>query len=222
MLKRRGTISRSGLARAAHLGFSRKKKRQCRFCAFSLFLLLFFFFFSSSSSLHPLFYSFNFFLLFFFFRTSSRKEKFQKKNRKTPEKRNFRRNLALFFFLFHVLSLLSLPFSSLFLCGEFFPLPRIASRTTVFSAACFLCFVLLFGDLYVFLLCVCAVKESQVLSCLALFVVWCGLLVNDCHCAYQKKRSFLFFFSCLCLFLCSHSCLVMVVVMVGDLTRPLF
>ena len=189
----------------------------------SLFLFLFF-----SSSLHPLvffiqlsssFFSFSFFELLL-------EKKNPKKNRKTSEKRNFRRNLALF--LYSTFSLLSLPSSSLFCAVSFLPRPRIASRTTYLSAAFY--FIVCFLEALCVSYCVSAVKESAglVWFCSLLCSLCGGLVVNDCHHTYQKKRSlflilmprFILSLSCLC----SQSSLVMVVVvMVGaDQTRPLF
>ena len=222
-MKRRGTPSPLGLARAAPLGFSRKKKGSAAFTLFSLFLFLFF-----SSSLHPLvffiqlsssFFSFSFFELLLEKKNPKkkpenlRKKKFQKKSRP--------------FSLFHVLSLISPIFLS-FLCGEFSPSSshRVSHHL---SFCCFLFYCLLSGGFVCFLLCVCCegiCRFGLVLFVALLFV--CGLVVNDCHHTYQKKRSlflilmprFILSLSCLC----SQSSLVMVVVvMVGaDQTRPLF
>ena len=172
MLKRRGTPSPLGLARAAPLGFSRKKKGSAAFTLFSLFLFLFF-----SSSLHPLvffiqlsssFFSFSFFELLL-------EKKNPKKNRKTSEKRNFRRNLALF--LYSTFSYLSPIFLS-FLCGEFFPF--FASRLPPpFFLLLFILLSAFWGLLCIFCVCVCAVKGSAglVWFCVgfaALPFVWYG------------------------------------------------
>ena len=222
MLKRRGTPSPLGLARAAPLGFSRKKKGSAAFTLFSLFLFSFLLLFILSSS------SFNFLPLssLFLFSNFFSKRKILKKNRKTSEKRNFRRNLALF--LYSTFSLLSLPSSSLFCAVSFLPRPRIASRTTYLSAAFY--FIVCFLEALCVFYCVSAVKESAglVWFCSLLCSLCGGLVVNDCHHTYQKKRSlflilmprFILSLSCLC----SQSSLVMVVVvMVGaDQTRPLF
>ena len=168
MLKRRGTPSPLGLARAAPLGFSRKKKRQCRFYTFfpSFFSFSFLLLFILSSS------SFNFLPLssLFLFSNFFSKRKILKKNRKTSEKRNFRRNLALF--LYSTFSLLSLPSSSLFCAVSFLPRPRIASRTTSLSAAFY--FIVCFLEALCVFYCVSAVKESAGL-------VWfCSLLCSLC------------------------------------------
>ena len=227
MLKRRGTISRSGLVRTAHLGFSRKKKAVplLRFFPLSSAFL----FSSSSSLLHPLFYSTSFFSFSFFELLLEKKN--SKKKPENPRKKKFQKKSRPFFFPFHVLSLslISLPSSSLFFCAvSFFPRPRIASRTTYLSAAFY--FIVCFLGAFCVFYCVSAVKESAglVWFCLLLCSLCGGLVVNDCHHTYQKKRShflilmprFILSLSCLC----SQSSLVMVVVvMVGaDQTRPLF
>ena len=141
------------------------------------------FFFFFSSSLHSLFLFFFFhstsflFLLFFFFRTSSRKEKSQKKP-ENPRKKKFQKKSRPFFsHSTFSLSLISLPSSSLFLCGEFFP--SFSHRVHYYYHCVFCCLFLVFcfsfgGFVCVFLLCVCCEGIYWFGLSLLLLFLWYG------------------------------------------------
>ena len=152
------------------------------------------FFFFFSSSLHSLFLFFFFhstsflFLLFFFFRTSSRKEKSQKKP-ENPRKKKFQKKSRPFFFPFHVLSLslISLPSSSLFFCAVSF-FPSFSHRVHYHYHCVFCCLFLVFCfSFWGFCVCfsiVCVLWRNLLVwsvFVVALSVVWCGLVVNDCQ-----------------------------------------
>lgn len=145
MLKRRGMPSRSGLARAAPLGFSRKKKAVplLHFFPLSFSFLLLFILSSSSFNFLPL-------SSLFLFSNFFSKRKILKKTGKL-QKKEISEEISPFFSIPR--SLISLPSSSLF-CAVSFSLSshRVSHHH---SFCCFLFYCLLSGGFCVFFVCAC-------------------------------------------------------------------